>query len=122
MPSKKEKHQQILTSIKSQITPLANSTNTTPTSTNIYPTNDTKINGNNSYWTTRHSFYNTSNHYTFSTFDTNGIISSTPPQTVPHETLNNSSTIENLSSYFTYNPTNGINKLSDCSTNFDFYS
>jgi hypothetical protein len=98
---------------------------TTPTSTNVYATNDTKINPNNSYWT-RHSFYNTSNHYTFPSFDTNGIISSTPPQTVPHETLNNSSTIENLSSYFTYNPTNGINKLStihnDCSTNYDFYS
>jgi hypothetical protein len=99
---------------------------TTPTSTNMYATNDTKINGNNSYWT-RHSFYNTSNHYTFPSFDTtNGIISSTPPQTVPHETLNNTSTIENLSSYFTYNPTNGFNKLStihhDCSTNFDFYS
>jgi len=34
MPSKKEKHQQILTGVKSQITPLSNSTNTTPTSTN----------------------------------------------------------------------------------------
>jgi hypothetical protein len=31
MPSKKEKHQQILTGVKSQLTPLANSTNTTPT-------------------------------------------------------------------------------------------
>jgi hypothetical protein len=98
---------------------------TPPPSTNIYPTNETKINPNNSYWT-RHSFYNTSNHYTFPSFDTNGIISSTPPQTVPHETINNNSTIDNVSSYFTYNPTNGMNKLStihnDCSTNFDFYS
>lgn len=98
---------------------------TTPTSTNIYAANETKMNGNNSYWT-RHSFYNTSNHYPFPSFDTNGIISSTPPQTVPHETLNNTSTIDNLSTYFTYNPANGMNKLSaihnDCPTNFDFYS
>ncbi|CAF0842865.1 unnamed protein product [Rotaria sordida] len=97
---------------------------TTPTSTNVYVTNDTKINTNNPYWG-RHSFYNTSSHYGFPPFDTSGIISSTPPQTVPHETLNNNS-IDNLSSYFTYNPTNGINKLSaihnDCSTNFDLYS
>ena len=96
------------------------------TPNNVYTPNETKITGNNSYWT-RHSFYNTSNHYAFPTFDTNGImISSTPPQTVPHETLNNTSTIDNFSSYFTYNPTNGFNKLStihnDCSTNFDFYS
>jgi uncharacterized protein YbcC (UPF0753/DUF2309 family) len=34
MPSKKEKHQQILTGVKSQTTPLGNSTNTTPISTN----------------------------------------------------------------------------------------
>lgn len=34
MPSKKEKHQQNLANIKAQTTPLANSTNTTPTSTN----------------------------------------------------------------------------------------
>ena len=97
----------------------------TPTSTNVYATNDSKIHANNPYWT-RHSFYNTSNHYSFSSFDPNNIMSSTPPQTVPHESLNNTSTIDNLSSYFTYNPTNGMNKLStlhnDCSTNFDFYS
>jgi hypothetical protein len=94
----------------------------TPPSTNLYNTNETKIHSNNSYWA-RHSFYNTSNHYTFSSFDSNGLISSTPPQTVPHETLNNN---DNLSTYFTYNPTNCINKLStiqsDCSANFDFYS
>jgi hypothetical protein len=30
MPSKKEKHQQVLTGVKSQTTPLGNSTNTTP--------------------------------------------------------------------------------------------
>lgn len=99
---------------------------TTAPPANVYTPNETKMNANNSYWT-RHSFYNTSNHYGFATFDTNGIMSSTPPQTVPHETtLNNTSTIDNLSSYFTYNPTNGFNKLStihnDCSTNFDFYS
>jgi hypothetical protein len=34
MPSKKEKHHQISTGVKSQTTPLGNSTNTTPTSTN----------------------------------------------------------------------------------------
>jgi hypothetical protein len=98
---------------------------TTATSTNVYATNETKLNPNNSYWT-RHSFYNTSNPYPFPSFDANGIISSTPPQTVPHETLNNHSTIDNLSSYFTYHPANGFNKLStihnDCSTNYDFYS
>lgn len=33
MPSKKEKHQQVLAGVKSQTTPLANSTNTTPTPT-----------------------------------------------------------------------------------------
>jgi hypothetical protein len=97
----------------------------TPPSANVYSSNDSKLNPNNSYWA-RHSFYNTSNHYAFPSFDTNGIISSTPPQTVPHETLNNQSSIDNLSSYFAYNPANGINKLStihnDCSSNFDFYS
>lgn len=96
----------------------------TSTSANVYVTNDAKLNTNNSYWA-RHSFYNTPSHYGFPSFDANGIISSTPPQTVPHETLNNNS-IDNLSSYFAYNPTNGINKLSaihnDCSANFDFYS
>ena len=30
MPSKKEKHQQVLVGVKSQTTPLSNSTNTTP--------------------------------------------------------------------------------------------
>lgn len=96
----------------------------TPPTTNVYATNDTKTNTNNSYWS-RHSFYNAPGHYAFPSFDTSGIMSSTPPQTVPHETLNNNS-FDNLSSYFTYNPTNGINKLSaihnDCSTNFDLYS
>ena len=96
----------------------------TTSSTNIFTANDTKANANNSYWT-RHSFYNTSNHYGFASFDTNGIVSSTSPQTVPHETLNNAA-IDNLSSYFTYNPANGISRLSaihnDCSTDFDLYS
>ena len=98
----------------------------TPTSAHAYSNNETKINSANAYWA-RHSLYTTANHYTISSFDTNGVISSTPPQTVPHETLNpNHSTMDNLSSYFAYNPTNGINRLStihnDCSGNFDFYS
>ncbi|CAF0793046.1 unnamed protein product [Adineta steineri] len=103
----------------SSFSPYATPSSSSSSTTNLYPTNDTKLNANNPYWA-RHSFYNTSNHYTFPSFDPNGMISSTPPQTVPHET------IDNLSSYFTYNPTNGINKLStihnDCSTNYDFYS
>lgn len=85
--------------------------------------NEMKINSTNPYWS-RHSFYNSSNHYSLTSFDGNGMISSTPPQTVPHENFQNSaSTIDNLSSYFPYNPTNRLANIhTDCSTNFDFYS
>ncbi|CAF3994308.1 unnamed protein product [Adineta steineri] len=61
MPSKKEKHhqqqqQQVLNNIKSQTTPLGNSTNTTP-----IPTSDEKVPLSNSYHTV------TTNHYTTTT-------------------------------------------------------
>lgn len=73
-------------------------------------------NNNNPYWS-RPSFYNSSNHYTLGAFDSHGMISSTPPQTVPHESL------ENLSSYFPYNATHRLSTLhNECAPNLDFYS
>lgn len=90
----------------------------------VYSTNhEMKINSNNPYWS-RHSFYNSSNHYSLTSFDGSGIISSTPPQTVPHETFNNSTaTLDNLSPYFPYNSANRLSSIhNDCSTNYDFYS
>ena len=54
MPSKKEKQQQVLTAVKSQTTPLANSTNTTPTPNQNVPLS-------NSYRTV------TTNHFTTTT-------------------------------------------------------
>jgi hypothetical protein len=55
MPSKKEKHQQVLAGVKSQTTPLSNSTNTTPT------TQDNNVPLSKSYTVTTNHFTKTTN-------------------------------------------------------------